>query len=168
MRPHCIRPAQPADAATLVAMMKEFAEFEDEPAETLKLTADDVLRDGFGQHPKFEVLLAELHGEVVGFLLFFQHYSAWEGRSGIYIEDLYVRDSARGHGLGRRLLAALAQIAVERDCRRIELDVLDGNPTCAFYAHVGMQPLKQWLPYRMAREAIERLAGEAPTAAAPA
>ena len=168
MRPHCIRPAQPADAATIVAMMREFAEFENEPAETLQLTPDDVLRDGFGDTPKFEVLLAELDGEVVGFCLFFQHYSAWEGRSGLYIEDLYVRHTARGHGLGRTLLAEVARVAEKRDCRRIELDVLDGNPTCDFYAHVGMQPLKQWLPYRMAREAIEALADEARPALATA
>jgi GNAT superfamily N-acetyltransferase len=127
----------------------------------VRLTEADVLRDGFGARPLFEVLIAELDGVPVGFALFFAHYSTWEGRASLYLEDLFVEEPARGRGLGRALLAALAQLAVERDAPRIDLSVLDWNPTREFYHRLGMAHMTEWLPYRMTDEAIERLASEA-------
>jgi len=155
-----IRPAPPNDAAFILEMIRELAAFEREP-DAVKATEDDLLRDGWGPAPKFEALIAELEGSPAGFALFFHNYSTWEGRAGIYLEDLYVAERARGHGIGRRLVAALAALAVERDCRRLDLSVLDWNPARRFYERIGLKQMKEWLPYRLTGEALMRLAEEA-------
>lgn len=157
-----VRHATPEDAATIVRLVRALAEFEREPPESVRLTEADVLRDGFGDQPLFEVLIAELDGAAVGFALFFPRYSTWEGRASLHLEDLFVDEAARGHGLGRMLLAALARLAVERGAPRIDLSVLDWNPAREFYHRLGMAHMEQWLPYRMSGEAIERLADGAP------
>ena len=160
MQKTTIRPATPADVETILGFIKGLAAFEREP-DAVQATLDDLLRDGFGKQPKFEVLIAELDGEPVGFALFFPTYSTWEGRPGIYLEDLFVTEHARGQGLGRKLMAALAAIAVARGCRRLELSVLHWNPTREFYHHLGMVHMQEWLPYRLAGEALQALAAEA-------
>ena len=160
MRKTTIRPATPADVETILGFIKGLAAFEKEP-DAVKATLEDLRRDGFGKQPKFEVLIAELDGEPVGFALFFPTYSTWEGRPGIYLEDLFVAEHARGQGLGRKLMAALAAIAVARGCRRLELSVLHWNPTREFYHHLGMAHMQEWLPYRLAGEALQALAAEA-------
>ena len=160
MRKTAVRPATPADVETILGFIKGLAAFEREP-DAVRATLDDLRRDGFGKQPKFEVLIAELDGEPVGFALFFPTYSTWEGRPGIYLEDLFVAEHARGLGLGRKLMAALAALAVARGCRRLELSVLHWNPTREFYHHLGMAHLQEWLPYRLAGEALQALAAEA-------
>ena len=160
MRKTAVRPATPADVETILGFIKGLAAFEKEP-DAVRATLDDLRRDGFGKQPKFEVLIAELDGEPVGFALFFPTYSTWEGRPGIYLEDLFVTEHARGQGLGRKLMAALAAIAVARGCRRLELSVLHWNPTREFYHHLGMAHMQEWLPYRLAGEALQALAAEA-------
>jgi len=160
MRKTAVRPATPADVETILRFIKGLAAFEKEP-DAVRATLDDLRRDGFGKQPKFEVLIAELDGEPVGFALFFPTYSTWEGRPGIYLEDLFVAEHARGLGLGRKLMAALAALAVARGCRRLELSVLHWNPTREFYHHLGMAHLQEWLPYRLAGEALQALAAEA-------
>jgi GNAT superfamily N-acetyltransferase len=120
-----------------------------------------VRRHGFGERPYFEVLLAELDGEAVGFALYFHNYSTWEGRPGIYLEDLFVEERARGLGLGRALIAALAAIARKRGCPRIDLSVLHWNPTREFYHRIGIAHMEEWLPYRMTEPHISALAAEA-------
>ena len=156
-----IRRARPDDADHVVRLVKALAAYEHEPEETVRLTADDVRRDGFGERPRFEVVLAELAGEVVGFLLFFHNYSTWEGNAGLYIEDLFVEERERGHDLGRRLMAAAAKIATARGCRRLDLNVLDWNPTRDFYVHLGGRHMATWLPYRLEADAIGTLAATA-------
>ena len=160
MRKTAVRPATPADVETILGFIKGLAAFEKEP-DAVKATLEDLRRDGFGKQPKFEVLIAELDGEPVGFALFFPTYSTWEGCPGIYLEDLFVTEHARGQGLGRKLMAALAAIAVARGCRRLELSVLHWNPTREFYHHLGMTHMQEWLPYRLAGEALQALAAEA-------
>jgi GNAT superfamily N-acetyltransferase len=155
-----VRPAKPEDAAIIVELVRELAVYEKQAPSVVKLTEADVLRDGFGAQCRFEVLLAEHDGVVEGFALIFPNYSTWEGRAGIYIEDLFVRERARGNGLGRRLLIAIAELAVKRGCPRIDLNVLDWNPTRAFYHRVGITHLAAWLPYRVSGEAIARLAAD--------
>lgn len=156
-----IRPATPADAATIVSLVQALAIYENEPLSSVKITPEDVLRDGFGIEKRFEVLIAELDGEPVGFALFFHNYSTWEGRAGIYVEDLFVLERARGHGLGRQLITALAAIADARGCKRLDLNVLDWNPTREFYHRIGITHLKEWLPYRITQPAIAALAAQA-------
>ncbi len=157
----CVRKATPQDAGQIVRLVRALAEYENEPADIVRMTEADVLSHGFGAHPYFEVLLAELDGEPVGFALYFHNYSTWEGRPGIYIEDLFVETSARGKGIGRRLLTAIATIAQRRGCRRIDLAVLHWNPTREFYHRIGIQHMDEWLPYRMRQAEIAALVAEA-------
>jgi len=156
-----VRPATPADAPIILTFIKGLAAFEKEPDAAVKTTAADLLRDGFGANPKFEVLIAEQAGQPVGFALFFPTYSTWEGRPGIYLEDIFVVEEARKSGVGRKLMSALAALAVARGCARLELSVLHWNPAREFYHRLGMGHLEEWLPYRLTGEALQALAAEA-------
>src|SRR5690606_22385970 len=144
-----VRFARPDDAETIIEFVRGLAVFEHEPRERVRLTREDLLRDGFGERPVFEALIAEQEGAPVGFALFFPNYSTWEGRPGLYVEELFVTESARGSGAGSALLAALARIAHQRGWMRLELSVLDWNPARAFYEAHGMAHQGEWLPYRL-------------------
>lgn len=152
-----VRPAVEADAATILRFIKELAEFEKQ-ADAVRATVADIRRDGWGERPVFEALIAETDGEPAGFALMFHNYSTWEGRAGLFVEDLYVRPDARRYGVGRRLLAAVARRAVEDGCRRVDLNVLHWNPARGFYAMVGFEQLEEWLPYRLTGDALKALA----------
>ncbi len=156
-----IRFATPADAATIVRFVRALAAYDKEPLDSVKLTPDDVLRDGFGDRPCFEVLLAELGNRPVGFALFFHNYSTWAGHPGIYIEDLFVDEEARGLGLGFDLMAAVAKLAQERGCTRVDLSVLHWNPARDFYHQLGMKQTEDWLPYRLTQPQLGVLAARA-------
>lgn len=153
-----VRSATPADAAVIVQLIQELAAYENEPASSVKITEADVLRDGFGERPRFEALLAGKDGRADGLALFFHNYSTWEGRAGIYLEDLFVRESARGQGLGMALMQRLAEIAGERGCKRLDFWVLHWNPTRDFYHRLGIKHMDQWLPYRLDGAGIAKLA----------
>jgi len=160
-----IRSAKPSDATTIVEFVRGLARFEHEPVEHVRLTVRDIWRDGFGPRPVFEVLIAERLLDAgplpVGFALFFPNYSTWEGRPGIYIEDLFVIEEERASGVGRALMVAVTRLARDRGAARLDLAVLDWNPARGFYEGLGMSHQQTWLPYRMERDAIERLASEA-------
>ena len=121
----------------------------------------DALRRGlFGERRYAEVLIGEEDGVPAGFALFFHNFSTFLGRPGIYLEDLFVRPEHRGKGYGRSLLARLAEIAVERDCGRLEWAVLDWNePAIGFYRSLGARPNDEWTVYRLTGEALASLAG---------
>ena len=157
-----IRWARREDAGEIVRLIQALALYENEPVETVKMTEADVLRDGFGEPRRFECLLAEVDGAPVGFALFFHNYSTWAGRAGLYVEDLFVEEHARGLGLGRALMAAIAKVADERGCPRVDLWVLHWNPTREFYHRIEMNHMDEWLPYRMTEQAIAALASSAP------
>jgi GNAT superfamily N-acetyltransferase len=152
-----IREAAASDAETIVRLVRALADFEG-LAHEVRMTAADVLRDGFGPQPRFECLLAEIDGEAVGLALFFHNYSTFEGRPGLYVEDLYLAEAARGRGIGRQLLTRLAQIAIERECARLDLGVLHWNLARGFYERLGFVHRTGWLPYRLSGEALTRLA----------
>lgn len=152
-----VRPAVPSDVGAILTFIKGLAAFEHEP-DAVKATPADLLRDGFGDQPKFEVLIAERDSKPIGFALFFPTYSTWEGRSGIHLEDLFVLEEERGKNVGYRLMTALAALAVERGCARLELSVLHWNPARKFYHRLGMAHQEEWLPYRISGEALEKLA----------
>lgn len=158
--PVVVRPAEASDAATIVRLVRELAEYEG-LLDQVRLSEADVLRDGFGERPRFACLLAEVDGAPAGFALYFDTYSTFEGRAGIFVEDLYVAESARGLGIGRRLLAYLAKIAVERDGRRLNLSVLQWNPARGFYERLGFRHSADWLPYQLSGDALARLADDA-------
>lgn len=155
-----VRPAVEADCPAILRFVRELAEFEHE-AHSVKASEEDFRRDGWGANPVFEALIAELDGEPVGFALTFRNYSTWEGRSGLFVEDLYVTPEARKHGVGRALLSAVARRAVERGCRRVDLNVLNWNPARAFYDRIGFRQMEEWLPYRLTGDALSALASEA-------
>lgn len=159
MTAEVIREATAADAGTIVRLVRELAAFE-RLADQVRLGEADVLRDGFGATPRFECLLAEVGGDAVGFALYFHNYSTFEGRPGVYLEDFYVAERARGCGIGGRLLARLATIALERGCKRLDLSVLDWNPARQVYHRVGFAQVEGWLPYRLEGTALERLAAQ--------
>lgn len=115
----------------------------------------------FGDRPMAEVLIAERAGDPVGFALFFHNFSTFEGRPGIYLEDLFVTPEARGFGAGKALLARLAQLALERGCARLEWAVLDWNrPAIDFYRSLGARAMDDWTVNRVDGAALERLAGQ--------
>lgn len=153
-----VRWATSADAPTIVRFIRGLAEFEREPLASVRVTEADIVRDGFDEKPRFEALIADQDGEPVGFALFFMNYSTWEGTAGLYIEDLFVVEEARGSGAGRALMTAAARAATERGCARLELSVLDWNPARGFYEQLGMSHQEQWLAYRLDATGIERLA----------
>jgi GNAT superfamily N-acetyltransferase len=155
-----IRAATPDDTHTICEMIRALAEYE---RLSDQVVLDEArLRDHlFGPRPFAEVLLAEDAGQVVGFALFFHNYSTFLGRPGIYLEDLFVCPEHRGKGHGKSLLQAIARIAVERGCGRLEWAVLDWNePSIAFFCSLGAKPLNEWTTIQMTGEAIERLASE--------
>ena len=153
-----IREATSQDAAEILRFIHGLAEFEGEPAATVKTTEDDIRLHGFGPDRHFETLIAEHDGSPVGMALFFPHYSTWEGRPALYLEDLFVDADARGTGAGFALMQRLAEIADERNWTRLDLSVLDWNPARRFYERIGMIHESEWLTYRMGQDAIAALA----------
>ena len=114
----------------------------------------------FGETPKAEVLIGEIVGVPRGFALYFHNFSTFEGRPGLYLEDLFVDPEARGSGLGKALLARLARLAIERGCARLEWAVLDWNtPAIDFYRSLGARPMDQWTVNRLDGRALADLAG---------
>lgn len=155
-----IREATPADVPEILAMIHELADYEKAPHEVV--ATPGLLREAlFGVDPAVYALMAEDDetGAVVGFALWFRNFSTWLGRHGVYLEDLYVRPSHRGHGYGKALLQELARIAVERGYGRFEWWVLDWNtPAIDFYRSIDAMPMDEWTVYRVTGDALGRLA----------
>ncbi len=159
-----IRPATRDDVPLILSLIRELAAYEKAPQDA-RATADDLDRnlfgEGYGRGPTAECLIGLIDGVPQGFALFFSNFSTWVGRSGIYLEDLFVRPAARGSGLGKALLREIAGIAVARDCGRMEWSVLDWNaPAIGFYKSLGAVAMEEWTVYRMTEGAIRILAAE--------
>ncbi|WP_066724607.1 GNAT family N-acetyltransferase [Sphingomonas pituitosa] len=155
-----IRPATPADVPQILAFVRELAAFEREPDAVL--ATEPMLQAAlFGPHPAAEAVIAEdAGGTALGFALFFQNFSTWTGRPGMYLEDLYVTPAARGAGVGKALLRHLAGIAVDRCYGRFEWSVLDWNqPAIDLYRAMGAQAMDEWTVQRVTGDALVRLAG---------
>src|ERR1035441_5893951 len=157
-----IRPATPADIPEILAFIRELADYEREPASAVATHAD-LLRDGFGSVKRFHSLIATWEDKPAGFALYFHNYSTWRGRTGIYIEDLFVRPQYRRHGIGQALLSAVAAIAVAENCPRLEWAVLDWNTLAIdFYNSLGATAMSEWTTMRVSGEALSALAQTAP------
>ena len=157
--PFSIRDAVPGDVETLVALVRELAVYEKLEAHA-KGTPEAFLKHLFGPRPAAEAILAEIDGQAVGFALFFTTFSTFRGQPGIYLEDIYVKPEHRGGGIGKKLLATVAQRARDRGCGRVEWSVLNWNePSIGFYCSLGARPMEEWTVYRLEGEAIEGLAG---------
>jgi GNAT superfamily N-acetyltransferase len=153
-----LRPAVPTDAALIVSYIRELAEFEREPEKAV-VTEADIRRYAFSDQPLVKVTMAEWDGQAAGFALWFLNFSTWEGKPGIYLEDLFVRPAFRGHGIGKALLKDLAALAVKEGWTRFAWQVLDWNtPAIEFYEAHGARIMRSWLTCRVEGDAIERLA----------
>lgn len=153
-----LRSATVDDAATIHRFVRELAEYEKEP-DAVRVTPEELRAQLAREAPPFECLLAEISGEPAGFALFFQSYSTWRGRAGLYLEDLFVSPPQRGKGVGLALLRRLARIARERGYARMEWSVLDWNePAIRFYERLGARPMSGWTTYRLTDAALEELA----------
>jgi GNAT superfamily N-acetyltransferase len=154
-----LRFATAEDAGILLALVRELAIFEKAPDAVLATEAD-LRRHGFGPEPRFEALLAFVDGRAAGFALFFPNFSTWLGKPGLFLEDIFVSEWARKLGVGRRLMARLAAIAVERGWGRLDFSVLQWNPARGFYHRLGIRHMEEWLPYRAEGVALAALARE--------
>ena len=153
-----IRPASIDDVPLIRALIAELAEYE-RLADAAVATDDDLRAQLFGAQPAAEVLIGEVEGQAAGFALFFHNFSTFLGKRGLYLEDLFVRPAYRGSGLGKHLMAALARIAVQRDCGRFEWSVLDWNePAIGFYRRIGAVGMHEWTVQRLEGDALHALA----------
>jgi GNAT superfamily N-acetyltransferase len=154
-----VRPAVPADVPLILHFIRALATYEREP-DAVTATEEGLLRDGFGPNPFYACLIAELDGQPAGFALYFFNYSTWLGRPGLYLEDIFVPVELRGKGIGKTLLQRVAAIAVEKNCPRLQWEVLDWNtPAIDFYRAMGAEFLDEWRNVRVSGEALRRLAG---------
>lgn len=153
-----IRPARPEDVASIMAMIRELAVFE--KLEHLVVADESMLHEElFGAKPGVEGIVGEEGGEVVTYALFFHNFSTFLCKKGLYLEDLYVKQNRRGAGYGKQMLAALAKIAVERQCGRFEWSVLDWNVNAIkFYEQMGADVLPDWRVCRVTGPALAALA----------
>ncbi|MGX7927062.1 N-acetyltransferase family protein [Tsuneonella sp. HG094] len=153
-----IRPATRADLPLIADLIRELAEYE-RLAHDVRFDEAMLAEHLFGPRPYAEVIIGEVDGMAHGFALFFHNFSTFEGKPGIYLEDLFVRPAARGAGLGKALLAELARLAVKRECARLEWSVLDWNaPSIAFYRGFGARSMDEWTTMRVDGDALGNLA----------
>jgi GNAT superfamily N-acetyltransferase len=152
-----IRPAVAHDALLLRTMIRELAEFEHK-LEFVTIREEDLVRDGFGSNPRFRALIAEWNSQPAGYAVFFGYYSTWAG-PGLFLEDLFVRETFRGRGIGKALLALVARIAVDEGCYGIHWEVLDWNQKAIkLYTALGAEFRDQWKPVMLSGDALRRLA----------
>jgi len=154
-----IRPAVVSDVPIILQLIRGLAEYERAPEQVV---CDEArLRESlFGAKPDAEVLLASVGQVPAGFAVFFHNYSTWWGRPGLFLEDLFVRPEMRGRGIGKALLRSLARVAKDRECARMEWQVLDWNqPAIDFYKSLGAVAKDEWTTFRLDRDAIEKLSG---------
>ena len=153
----CFRYANENDTALILQFIRELAEYEEMLDEVV--ATEEILQEWIFEKKKAEVIFVLESDAEVGFALFFHNFSTFLGRSGVYLEDLYVKPEYRGKGYGKGLLKKLAQIAVERGCGRLEWWCLDWNkPSIDFYLSLGAEPMKDWTVYRIAGDTLQKLA----------
>lgn len=155
-----LRQATIEDCPLILGFIQELAEYEKLSHEVVA-TVETLEETLFGDKSYAEVMIGEYQGEAVGYSLFFHNFSTFTGRPGIYLEDLYVQPQMRGKGFGKCLLAHLANLAVERNCTRVEWSVLDWNePSIQFYRSIGAIPMDEWTVQRLHGDALKNFAEE--------
>lgn len=149
-----IRPAARTDAAQILAYITELAEYERARHEVIATVAD-IEHSLFDEGSTVHSLICERDGKAIGFAVYFYSYSTWQGRNGIYLEDLYITPEQRGGGAGRDVLRYIAREAVAKGCGRFEWSVLDWNePAIGFYKSLGAEPQDEWVRYRLDRDKL--------------
>jgi GNAT superfamily N-acetyltransferase len=155
-----IRPATINDIDEILAMIYELALYEKAPEEA-KATREQIIESFFSEDPKVFCEIVEVDGSVAGFAIWFLNYSTWQGKHGIYLEDLFVRPQYRGKGFGKALLKRLAAICEERGYGRFQWWVLDWNqPAIDFYKSLGAVAMDEWTVFRVSEQALTQLASE--------
>lgn len=155
-----IRPANINDTDEILAMIYELALYEKAPDEA-KATREQIIESFFADDPKVYCEIVEADGAVAGFAIWFLNYSTWQGKHGIYLEDLFIRPQYRGHGFGKALLKHLAAICDERGYGRFQWWVLDWNqPAIDFYNSLGAVAMDEWTVFRVSEQALTQLARE--------
>jgi GNAT superfamily N-acetyltransferase len=150
--------ARPEDVPLILDLVMELAEYEKQ-ADAAQASESQLRQALFGQKPSAEAVIARLGGQPAGWALWFQSFSTWTGKPGLWLEDLYVRPAYRRRGVGRALLVHLARVCVERDYGRLEWSVLDWNtPALDFYRELGAEPMSDWTVQRLSRETLTKLA----------
>ncbi|CAM4083724.1 GNAT family N-acetyltransferase [Flavobacterium antarcticum] len=143
-----IRKGRIEDMPRVLELIQELAVFEKQP-DAVQVTVSDLERDGFGLHPLFQILVAEVDGEIPGIALFYNRFSTWKGKT-IHLEDLIVSEQSRGSGIGMQLYQAVMEEAKKQNVRRVEWNVLDWNtPAISFYEKTGAVVFKDWLVAQM-------------------
>jgi GNAT superfamily N-acetyltransferase len=151
------RYAEPADAGLILEFIQALADYEKMSDEVI--ATEELLREWIFEKKKAEVIFALEEGKEVGFALFFHNFSTFLGRSGLYLEDLFVKTEARGKGYGKGLLRQLARIALERGCGRMEWWCLDWNqPSIDFYRSLDAEPMSEWTTYRLTGDTLRKMA----------
>lgn len=151
------RYAEPSDTPIILQFIKELAEYEKMSDQVI--ATEELLNHWLFEKKKAEVIFAQVDNEIVGFALFFHNFSTFLGKAGIYLEDLYVKESCRGCGYGKAILRQLAKIALERDCGRLEWWCLDWNkPSIDFYLSLNARPMDEWTVYRLSGDTLKDMA----------
>lgn len=155
-----IKPATVNDVPLILSFIKELATYEKLLHEVV--ATEEIFRETlFGKEPKAEVIIAYLNEDPIGFALYFYNFSTFLGRPGIYLEDLFVKPSARGNGYGQKILSYLAQLAKQKNCGRLEWWVLDWNQTAIeFYKKIGAKAMDEWTVYRVSGQELDFLAAK--------
>lgn len=153
-----IRNATKSDAALILQFIVELARYEKAEHE-VKANIPSIEQTIFGANTTTHALICERDGRAIGFAVYFFNYSTWQGKNGLYLEDLYVQPEERGSGAGKQLLQYLAKLAIEKNCGRFEWSVLDWNePAIRFYESIGAKAKNEWVAYQLAGEALVKLA----------
>ena len=151
-----MRYAEPQDAALILQFIKELAEYEKLLDEVV--ATEELLHEWLFEQKKAEVLIGELMGRPIGYVLFFHNFSTFLGRGGIYLEDIYVQPAFRGRGFGKVMLQELAKIAVDRGCGRMEWACSDWNtPSIDFYLSLGAEAMSDWTIYRLSEDSLKQV-----------
>lgn len=152
-----IRFAEENDLTLILDFIKELADYEKLLDQVV--ATEDILHESLFVKNAAEVIIGEYEGEAVGFALFFHNFSTFLGRSGLYLEDLYIKPDMRGNGFGKKILSFLAKVAKERKCKRFEWWCLDWNKSSIkFYKSLGAEPMEDWTVYRLDGKDLDNLA----------
>jgi len=150
-----IRKAELNDAALILRFVTELAVYEKAEHEVVA-SVSDIEQSIFSDKHSTDAIIGEIDGKPIGFAVFFFNYSTWQGKHGLYLEDLYVSPESRGTGAGKALLKYLAKLAVHKDCGRFEWSVLNWNePAIQFYQSIGAEPKDEWTGYRLSGDALQ-------------